>query len=57
MMMSGMKDSKLDMINSFFPDRRFTGMEEARNLQNVIRSFLAIAACGPTLKAPQAENI
>ncbi|ADY66252.1 hypothetical protein AT5A_21821 [Agrobacterium tumefaciens 5A] len=32
-------------------------MEEARNLQNVIRSFLAIAACGPTLKAPQAENI
>lgn len=50
MMMSGTKDSKLDMIHSFFPGRHLTGMEETRNLRNVVRSFLAIAARGPALE-------
>jgi hypothetical protein len=57
MMMSGMKDSKLDMVNSFSPGHHVTGMEKARNLWNVIRSFLVIAACGPLSKGPQADNI
>ncbi len=47
MMMSGTKDSKLDMTHSFFPGGHSTGLKEERNLRNIVGSFLAIAVCGP----------
>lgn len=57
MIMSGTKDSKLDMTHSFFPGDHFTGMEEARNLWNIVRSFLAIAICGPVVDGPQTKAV